>query len=848
MLIFIYETLRNPDGARKNDNFSSYSKIPVNKKATWTMMHNSTSNTSSDISVTQMAIGDGVSANHSQITATNNAINVSPGAQLTVHHLTVNTAASIPPALLTHDAEAMTALPPRTPYYVSTAYEHKINAQLKKLEQQGKRKRIAITGIAGSGKTTLAYHYVEKYETDYPGHLTRILCAETIEQWWKSLREWGEEKAWIKMDFSEAQVIKQIQAALKKTPWCIVVDNWDVTTGPKITDITELFSINGTLLLTTQSKTPFPEENSVLELSQGFELNESRLLLSTIMQHSLEERRPGLWTMLGDESKQQLLIDAVDHLPLALTQAGCYILWENIERYENGNNAVFTYQHYETLLKNKVAELTQNHLSLLEGKDDIPPTTQEAAISLSLQKAIQPTSPKANIFLWKLLCFCDFLASDSIPRQLLKDYFSQLKPHDTTTELEENFNQTVKMTQRYSLLQIEKQRSVIDNTFYLYMHQVVQRVLRNIYWPLLLEKVDGEDNLHEQFNPMATALEQQFHPAVNNQSFPIITEYFPHAKALNANFKGHSNTAYLALQIDLTSAYSLLGEDAHAEALCRETICMITQKWGAEHIYTIGVMSNLVGFLNNVGKYTESESIARKVFISRKNYYGTTQHLEVAIAQQNLAIALHQLQRHNDAEKLEREALNFKIQYFQSTEHIEVARMQQNLGNTLDKLGRHEEAKLLLLKSLETKTKHYDTTKHIDVAKAQANLAGALKKRMEYQEAEALYQEALATTIDHYHGTENVPVARMQLDLAQLFTELKRYAPALELIEQCEPVFKTQDGGAQYLENCSQLKQTVSCNKAWQLSFFSAYKRYKSARIIRRATADDDPYLIGKAP
>jgi|GEM_PF-5627588 len=700
-------------------------------------------------------------------------------------------------------------------YYLNTAYESQMSAQLQ--AQTTPIKRLAVTGVTGSGKTLLAHHYLKNYQAQYPHHLTAIVLADTPDAWWQSLQDLAEAlkpglTARLKEEKNaKALVVKTLQAALRQKQWCLLVDNLEAQ-AVKLSELEDtLYVGQGTLLITSLQDEIFAESLCSLNLSRGFSPQESQLLLKKVLQPL------GELPHLGSNKEQQALMRAVNHLPLALVQSGSYLLWENKIRRKRGDLPL-TYSDYTQLLEERVDVLIKRHEQLLQNKPGIPHDandarfklikTQEAAVDLSIQKAIGLNGKSPDIYLWKMLCFCSFLESDHIPQSLLKSYVHCLLPDSASVEtLERCFHSLLEAAECYSLLLLENERSIIDNKFSLNMHRVIQRVLRDNYWPKLLENTiipPSQKNLliTELLLrvPMMAALMGSFPIIEESQSFLKIKAYLLHVKAWENIWYKYAyidssdnrlvilrNITDCNLQKSLADACLHLGDYTEAKRMYEQVLRTLVDLPSVEQIDIANVQTGLTSALFNLGNYQEAKLLSEQALKTLIGYYGES-HIDVAKAQQNLAAILVHLGYYQEAKLLAEQALKTLIDYYGET-HIDVTKAQQNLAATLGHLGDYQEAKLLSEQVLKTLIDYYGET-HRDVAQAQQNLAIGLGRLGDHQEAKLLSEQALKTLIDYY-GETHIVVTFSQQNLAGILALLGNYQEAKLLSEQ---VLKTLIG------------------------------------------------------
>lgn len=697
-------------------------------------------------------------------------------------------------------------------YYVSTSYESIL--QKKILDQEDPIKMAVIFGTAGSGKTMLAENYLERMQNKHPEYLVFRLMAETNAQWEFSLQTWAEAlypplhgllRAEKNTEKQKRLIIQAIQNALLEKPWCILVDNWDIKSSPSMSEIDQLFSVNhGILLITTQACPPTKKAYS-LDLSQGFSPTESKELLLKVM--DLKQELGIAWEALGSINELNELILTASYLPLAIVLAGSYLLWENKNRLDQ-HKSYFTFNNYKALLNSKIALLVEEFDKQLGDKGDVPRDatreefvrikTQEMAVDLSLQKAINNKPDQPNVLLWLLLCFCSFLASDKIPQQLLKDYLFQLLPKSSVT-LEDQVNNIIETSTHYSLLQFESNHSSVDGLFSIHIHRIIQKVLRDNYWEKLIQSCDLKnfsEKLSEQvlYFIMCKAIAIVLGPALKEESYTLIRAYSIHIESMLKTFifsteiaKNDNVSIYTTIIVHsgLAVTKHLLGEYKAAETLYRTIIDKQKDFFKSDSHYSISESQiSLAGILCYLGRYEEAKELCENALKIMETHYDKISLDDLVAFLSNFSIVQHKLGDNKKAEILCREALKATIKKYGTILHIKVADAKHNLATTLKEQEKYEEIASLYREVLEITIEHYKTKDHIRVADTQQNLANTLRYLEKYEEAELLCREALTTTIKHYQNESHVSVADTQQNLAIILERRGKYREAYEFCQK----------------------------------------------------------------
>ena len=715
----------------------------------------------------------------------------------------------------------------RVPHYVTTNYQIRMYDQL--LKQDASITILVIHGTTGSGKTTLAQHYFQKQRIQAPENLSRVLLAETMTQWRSSLGEWAEElfpelndllKAEKDPQQQERMVDQHLQKALRRKKWCIVIDNWDqkqVHVG-KIQHIflnEEIDVGTGTLLMTTQGKSNF-EAICSLDLSNGFAPDESRGLLIKVM--NLEEELAIAWEALGDEVDLQALTAFLNHLPLAVVIAGSYLKWENKSR-QSERKALCTFAEYQTMLDQQVTELMRIYDEELGDKGRVPRDqsreefkrlkTQEAAVALSLRKAIQTESANPNMNLWQLLCFCGFLASDGIPQQLLKDYIAQILPEDEREIYETFFELLLSEAQKYSLLQFENRQSAVDSLQSLHMHRVIQKVLRDIYWPKILYTTKCS---HELCSSISISLLKIFGPATDNHDLYISNEYFPHIESWNTHCKniispGYINIHDMSLKYCLMSFYCLTGRLHLIKDIFKEKSEIELNIKDKSFFWMTILVNNFQSFFQSafpsflkafvLGDFREMIKPCSQFLSIAISFYGTVQCTQAAKAMQALSLALNYSGCYKEAEAIARQSLEIMMVHDETPMKIQVASSQYFLSSILLNLGHYKEAKSLAQRSLAIFIAHHGTEKILEISRVQIVLGMILEKLGDYINAEKFLHQAIETLRSHF-SKSYIDMASAEAGLALVFERSLRHQEAEKLYLHAISILIEQFGSEQH--------------------------------------------------
>ncbi len=288
------------------------------------------------------------------------------------------------PARRAPPPESMAGMPPDPlPNFVGREDE------LRELRQRlVLRKRVAVDGLSGVGKTQLAIRYLDQHQADYPdgrfwlrGEQSSTLLSDLASLAWRLQLP---ERELVEQELQTEAVLRWLR---RHHGWLVVVDS---VAHEAVEDVLRRLPqrLPGHVLITSVT----PHGSSRLSL---------RPLPSELAVEFLLER-----TGQSDRVAAQAIADMVGNLPLALEQVAAYLV-ENAQRGLAG---------YAELLRTRMAEL------LREGRprDHLPVAT---TWDISFQRIEQSRPAAAD-----LLRLCAFMAADDLPISVLRS------PHDELPE------------------------------------------------------------------------------------------------------------------------------------------------------------------------------------------------------------------------------------------------------------------------------------------------------------------------------------------------------------------------------------------------------------------------------
>ncbi|MGK7925469.1 MAG: FxSxx-COOH system tetratricopeptide repeat protein [Spirulina sp.] len=232
--------------------------------------------------------------------------------------------------------------------------------------------------------------------------------------------------------------------------------------------------------------------------------------------------------------------------------------------------------------------------------------------------------------------------------------------------------------------------------------------------------------------------------------------------------------------------YKGQGLYSQAEPWFEQCLSIVRDRLGKEHLDVATALNNLAGLYHSQGRYEEAESLYLQALALYRKHLGD-KHPEVASSLNDLALLYESQGRYEKAEPLYLQALALSRKRL-GEEHPDVASSLNNLAGLYESQGRYEEAETLYLQALAL-NKQLLGENHPDVASSLNNLALLYRSQGRYEEAEPLYLQALALSRKHL-GEDHPDVATSLNNLALLYRSQGRYEESETLFSQALAFYK----------------------------------------------------------
>lgn len=661
-------------------------------------------------------------------------------------------------------------------------------------------KTVALVGIGGAGKTTLARYYARQQTTNVTWEInaeTRESLNNSFENFAEALAKTEEERKKLKeiKDIKapkerESKIISFVRETLKNlSNWLLIYDNVE-----KLANIQEYFPHDasvwgkGRVIILTRDKN-IENSNYINEAIQVNELSiEEKLeLFMNIMQNGSSNQK-----MESDIEKIKLFLHDIPPFPLDVSIAAYYLKITNVP-YEKYLDHVRDHDRdFANIQENVLKEAT--HYT----------KTRYKIITLSLQQLINTHKDFMD-----LLLFISLLDFNNIPRDTLNLFKRDL--------VVENFIYNLK---KYSLITHESASSVIPQIFSI--HRSTQEIsLDYIIKTLLLgqtnsvsqsiiqtfgkyidEVINAEDLIRMKLLVPHCEMLLKRRNILNDNMISFIEgklgyiyyylSDYKKAKTLleknrvNTKKGEDKNSLHLAHTLMyLGDVYSELGDHGKAKNLCEESLKIYKKYFAQHHSGVARALAHLGNVYRRLGDYKKAQELCEQsLAIYKQN--SSENPIRISWVLAHLGIAHKDLGTFEQARDLLEQSLSVYKQHF-SDNHPRVAWVSAHLGEVYGELREFKRASHLLKNALEI-YKTCFSENHVRVAWVTSLLGNIYKNSGDYEKARVLLKQSLINYEKNY-GKNHTEMARILRNLGQVYLFENKIKEGENLIQRALETF-----------------------------------------------------------
>ena len=604
---------------------------------------------------------------------------------------------------------------------------------------------IALVGIGGAGKTTIARQYARLQKTNVIWEInadTKENLINSFENLVYALCKTKEEKK-ILRDLQEIKnpqereekIILLLKDKLKSvSEWLLIYDNVE-----KFTDIQKYFPYDpigwgdGKVIITSRDNNI--ENNSyvshVIQIKE-LDIREKLTLFTKIMR---------IGNVHHSEVKSKKFLDNIPPFPLDISTAAYYLKATNVS-LDGYLDHLINY--------NKEFAATQEYI-LKEASDYTK--TRYSIITLSLKKIIDTQKEFVP-----LLLLISLLDSQNIPKALLdvcgnSSFVDSLFYHLNKYSLIANefYRNTIpvfsmhRSTQKISLAYLQKTLALEKN------NPLLDKVTHT-FENYMAEMIDKED-----FFQMKLLLSQT-------------DAYLRHDELLRDDIKDN-------LKSSLGCIYYYLSDYVKAKQLLEESLVNLTKDYHKNHHKIARILIYLGNVYRTLGNCEKAKKLLEESLLIYAQYPG--HYMGNGRALGYLGIIYRGLGDYSKARNLLEKSLEIYQEH--SRDSIGHAWVLSHLGNTYLILGNYEQARILLEQSLTIYKKHSED--YVGVSWVLGYLGDAYRALGDYKKAQSLLEQSLVICRKHF-PENHVYIASSLAYLGNVYAEIGDYKTARELLEK----------------------------------------------------------------
>lgn len=701
---------------------------------------------------------------------------------------------------------------------------------------------VALVGIGGSGKTTLARQYAHQQKENLVWQInaeTTISLIESFEALAYALATTEKDKGIFRSlmeikNFQEREkkLVEFVKVRLKlQAHWLLIYDNVE-----KFTDIQKYYPLDietwgqGKVILTTrdstiQNNTQVNHTISIGELDKDQKLK----LFSQILANPKNEK-----LTQAQVNETISFLEKIPPFPLDVSVAAYYLKTTNIP-----------YAHYLEQLSKVDENFTSIQENILKGAGEYI-KTRYGIITSSLEHLIKNHNDFAD-----LLLFISLLDSQNIPRDLLTTYKStssvdnfvfhlkkySLITNDSSSNTYSTFSihrstQDISFAYLAKILKLDQGNPLLKAIVYALDDYLSEAIEQEDFSKLQvmaqhLEKVLGRHDLFTDFYRMLLESklgtiyyfinDDRFHQLLGNGLTQLPIE----------NFSSEEKARISRSFLNMGAVYTGLRLDTQAQESFEKAVDIYGEtglKNYAELSWALSCLGNLHRRLKNYEKareYLEQSIQLNKQHSGDKKrlsrtlaylgsvyrglgfYQKAIESLEESLALYNNSFSndyfrigwiltqLGNVYRELGSPAKAKECLESGLHIFQEhlpENHVDMGLALAYLGNYSREQGKYAESLEYLEKSLKIYNKYYDET-HTRMGWLLYHLANTYKAMGKNQEAEKLFDKVLKIYATHTHK-ETLETGRLLREMAEISMGKNRLDDAENFIKRSLKIFQ----------------------------------------------------------
>ncbi|KAJ6143763.1 hypothetical protein N7471_003216 [Penicillium samsonianum] len=601
-----------------------------------------------------------------------------------------------------------------------------IVTKLDALFQSPKSHSAALWGLGGSGKTQVALEFAWRQSEDKKGACSVFwVHADTQATFAQDYKDIAG-KLGLPDDLDGEKLLTAVRDCIESQPrWLLVLDNADDLAvfgvrpaGGSAGESPSLYTYvpqgaSGTLLWTSRDKRIV---GTLVGAQRGIQVgrmttDESICLLGKLKNGEGE-------VSSGEESDARKLLEELQWLPLAISQASAYMMRTSMPIPQYLSRLLAGQERWRVLK----AEHFDRHR-----RPDVPNSVLETW-SISVERIRQDDE-----MAYRILHVIAYVNSQNIPIEIMAAVHTlgNERQEPRSCESQDRVMEAITRLREFSFLGI---REVEGGVQQYEMHKLVQEATR---YGLSVRSV--EDATY--FSNTALQIVTRLFPTPQPETWRECEKYVTHAVEVGKWAEVCERSREVSdLLTQVSHYYFDCGRWMDKQLVDERAYELRQQVFGDKDPDTIGSLENLALTYHAQGWYSEAELLQVKALELWQEVLGD-KHPYTIRALANLAVSYHAQGRYSEAEPLQVKALELRQEVL-GDKHPDTMYSLASLAATYHAQGRYREAEPLQVKALELRQEVLGD-KHPDTIWNLANLAVSYHAQGRYSEAEPLQVTAL---------------------------------------------------------------------------------------------------------
>ncbi|KAI8666162.1 hypothetical protein NCS57_00840200 [Fusarium keratoplasticum] len=609
---------------------------------------------------------------------------------------------------------------------------------------------IALVGLGGIGKSQIAIRYAHHVRQHSPNTWVFWVHASTrgrFEEAYKSIADRLELPGRNDPNINILRLVCEWLRVEENGRWMMILDSAD--------DANVLFSATSEQLA---SFLPRSSNGSIIVTSRSLDVAErlvgSRSNLQVVPAMRTEEACQLLHEKLqvGYEAGAAVgLVHALDHVPLAITQAAAYI------NRRAPRMSISAYLDEFCKSDKKRANLLNRDAGDLR-RDESASNSIMTTWQITFEQ-IRRERPSAA----DLLSFMSFFNPQGIPESILRTY-ARDDGEDGEEDLDEDLDEDLEVLRGYSLVAVTAESDIFE------MHALVQFCTR--VWLSLFG-----DMQHWEREFLRVMSDR--YPSGRYENWTECQRLDPHIAVIVKKEPDDSGDALRWARLLVNAGWYrwMRGRYNEVEQMNRRALEVREKVLGREHPDTLTSVGILASVLRDLGKYEESEQMNRRVLEAREKVLGR-EHPDTLTSVSNLASVLQNQGKYEEAEQMNRRALEVREEVL-GREHPDTLTSVGNLASVLQNQGKYEEAEQMNRRALYSREKMLGR-EHPDTLVSIRLLASVLQQQGKYEESEQMNRRTLYSR-EKVLGREHPDTLTSVSNLASVLQNQGKYEEAEQM-------------------------------------------------------------------